>query len=135
MRGSPKQNGQARSADDVRQTPVRRRSQQCFYVVERRINSQMGFKNRLRVSREKIYQSHVSKWGRQIDDGTLGTVRPGPAATGKDPAKVRVRELEAQLRRAREKISTLEELVTAQGKCLALHVDVRLDDSANSQAM
>jgi len=85
------------------------------------------------LRREQIYQSHVSKWGRQIDDGTLGTKRPGPPATGKDPAKVRVRALEAQLAAAKQKISTLEELVTAQGKCLALHVDVRLDDSATSQ--
>ena len=69
---------------------------------------------------------------RQIDDGTLGTTRPGPAPTGRDQAKVRVRELEAQLKTARSKIATLEELVTAQGKCLALHVDVRLDDSATS---
>ena len=84
------------------------------------------------LRREGIYQSHVSKWGRQIDDGTLGTARPGPAPTGRDQAKVRVRELEAQLKTARSKIATLEELVTAQGKCLALHVDVRLDDSATS---
>ena len=84
------------------------------------------------LRREGIYQSHVSKWGRQIDDGTLGTKRSGPAPTGRDQAKVRVRELEAQLKTARSKIATLEELVTAQGKCLALHVDVRLDDSATS---
>lgn len=84
------------------------------------------------LRREGIYQSHVSKWGRQIDDATLGTARPGPAPTGRDQAKVRVRELEAQLKTARLKIATLEELVTAQGKCLALHVDVRLDDSATS---
>lgn len=87
------------------------------------------------LRREGIYQSHVWKWGRQIDDGTLGAARPGPAATGKDPAKVRVRELEAQLTAAKTRIATLEELVTAQGKCLALHVDVRLDDSANSPQM
>lgn len=85
------------------------------------------------LRREGIYQSHVWKWGRQIDDGTLGARKRGPESTGKDPAKVRVRELEAQLARAKSKISTLEELVTAQGKCLALHVDVRLDDIANSQ--
>ena len=44
------------------------------------------------LRREGIYQSLVFKWGRQIDDGTLGTRRRGPAATGKDPAKIRVRE-------------------------------------------
>lgn len=51
---------------------------------------------------------------------------------GKDPAKTGVRQLEAQLERAKDRIGTLEELVTAQGKCLALHVDVRVDDSATS---
>ena len=84
------------------------------------------------LRREGIFQSNVWNWGNQIDDGTLGTRRRGPVAAGKDPAKVRVRELEDQLGRARAKISTLEELVTAQGKCLALHVDVRIDDSATS---
>ena len=86
------------------------------------------------LRREGIYQSVVHRWGRHIDAGTLGAPRrPGPAPAGKDPAKVRVRELEEQLARARQRVSTLEELVTAQGKCLALHVDVRLDDvSANS---
>jgi len=74
------------------------------------------------LRREGIYQSHVMKWGRQIDDATLGTIRRGPAPTGKDPAKIRVRELEAQLARAKAKIVTLEELVGAQGKCLASHV-------------
>ena len=74
------------------------------------------------LRREGIYQSHVMKWGRQIDDATLGTLRRGPAPTGKDPAKIRVRELEAQLVRANAKIGTLEELVGAQGKYLALHV-------------
>ena len=82
------------------------------------------------LRREGIFQSNVWNWGNQIDDGTLGTRRRGPAPTGKDPVLVRVRELEGQLDRARQKIVTLEELVTAQGKCLALHVDVRLDDSA-----
>ena len=85
------------------------------------------------LRREGIFQSNVWNWGNQIDDGTLGTRRRGPEPTGKDLAKVRVRELEDQLERARAKISTLEELVTAQGKCLALHVDVRIDDSATSQ--
>jgi transposase len=84
------------------------------------------------LRREGIYQSLVFKWGRQIDDGTLGTRRRGPVPSGKDPAKIRVRELEAQLARARCKIDTLEELVTAQGKCLALHVEVRADVSATS---
>lgn len=83
------------------------------------------------LRREGIYQSHVMKWGRQIDDATLGTLRRGPAPTGKDPAKIRVRELEAQLARAKAKIGTLEELVGAQGKYLALHVALG-DDSAAS---
>lgn len=74
------------------------------------------------LRREGIYQSHVMKWGRQIDDDTLGRIRRGPAPTGKDPAKIRVRELEAQLARAKAKIDTLEELVGAQGKYLASHV-------------
>lgn len=82
------------------------------------------------LRREGVFQSNVWNWGNQIDDDTLGKRRRGPAPTGKDMAKVRVRELEDQLERAKSKISTLEELVTAQGKCLALHVDVRIDDSA-----
>ena len=86
------------------------------------------------LRREGIFQSNVWNWGKQIDDGTLGTKRHGPAPTGKDPAKARVRELEEQLGRAKGKIASLEELVTAQGKCLALHVEVRLDDSATSRA-
>ena len=52
----------------------------------------------------------------------MGTFRRGPAPTGKDPAKVRVRELETQLARAKDRIGTLEELVGAQGKYLALYV-------------
>lgn len=84
------------------------------------------------LRREKIYQSLVHRWGGQIDDGTLGTRRRGPAPTGRDPAKVRVRELEEQLGRARARVATLEELVTAQGKCLALHVDVRNRDGSAS---
>ena len=85
------------------------------------------------LRREGIYQSVVHRWGRHIDAGTLGAPRRGRAPAGKDPAKVRVRELEEQLARARARVSTLEELVTVQGKCLALHVDVRhLDVSANS---
>ena len=82
------------------------------------------------LRREGIFQSHVWKWARLIDAGTLDTLRRGPAPAGKDVARVRVRELEEQLVRARAKIATLEELVTAQGKGLALHVDVRIDDSA-----
>lgn len=74
------------------------------------------------LRRERIYQSHVMKWGQQIDAATLGTFRRGPAPTGKDQAKIRVRELEEQLARAKAKIGTLEELVGAQGKFLALHV-------------
>jgi transposase len=87
------------------------------------------------LRREGIYQSLVFKWGRQIDDGTLGTRRRGPMASGKDPAKIRVRELEEQLQRARGKIDTLEELVTAQGKCLALHAGARTGASATSTRM
>lgn len=87
------------------------------------------------LRREGIFQSLVHRWGRKIDDGTLGASRRGPAPGGRDPAKVRVRELEEQLARAKTRVSTLEELVTAQGKCLALHVDVRHGDSATSPTM
>lgn len=87
------------------------------------------------LRREGIYQSLVWKWGQQIDDGTLGTRRRGPAPTGKDLAKIRVRELESQLERAKAKIKTLEELVTTQGKCLALHGDLRVTGSATSLKM
>lgn len=81
------------------------------------------------LRREGIFQSLVHRWGGKIDDGTLGAGRASPTPAGRDPAKVRVRELEAQLARANAKIDTLEELVTAQGKCLALHVDVRNDSA------
>lgn len=84
------------------------------------------------LRREGIYHSLVWHWGRQIDDGTLGRTRRGPAPTGKDQAKVRVRELEAQLVKARSRIETLQELVDAQGKCLALHGGLRIDASATS---
>ena len=86
------------------------------------------------LRREGIYQSVLHRWGRHIDAGTLGAPRRrGPAPGGKDSAKVRLRELETQLARARQRVSTLEELVTAQGKCLVLHVEVRQADvSANS---
>jgi transposase len=85
------------------------------------------------LRREGIYQSLVWHWGNQIDDDTLGKRRRGPAPSGKDPAKVRVKELERQLHRARVQIDTLEELVTAQGKCLALHGDLRIDVNAISR--
>lgn len=78
------------------------------------------------LRREGLFQSVVHRWGVKIDAGTLG-VRAVPA--GRDPAKARVRELEEQLARARARVDTLEELVTAQGKCLALHVDVRNDSA------
>ncbi len=84
------------------------------------------------LRRDGVYQSHVWKRGEQIDDGTLGTRRNGPAPTGRDAAEVRVRELEQQLERAKTRVATLEELVVAQGKCLALLVDARLDVSATS---
>ena len=84
------------------------------------------------MRREGVYQSLVWRWGQQIDAGTLGTKRPGPKATGKDKAKIRVRELEAQLERAKDRNRALEELVVTQGKCLALHVDVSVHGSANS---
>ena len=41
------------------------------------------------LRREGSYQSLVWNWGNQIDDGTLGQRRPGPVATGKNPARVR----------------------------------------------
>lgn len=82
------------------------------------------------LRREGIFQSLVHRWGLKIDDGTLGTRRSGPAPARRDVARARVRELEEQLARAKARASTLEELVTAQGKCLALHVDVRHGDSA-----
>ena len=87
------------------------------------------------LGREGIYQSQVFEWSRQIDDGTLGIRRQGPARTGKDPAKIRVRELEQQLQRARGRIQKLEELVSAQGKCLALHAGARTGASATSTGM
>ena len=84
------------------------------------------------MRREGVYQSLVWRWGQQIDAGTLGTKRPGPKATGTDKAKIRVRELEAQLERAKDRIRTLEELVMTQGTCLALHVDVSVHGGATS---
>lgn len=74
------------------------------------------------LRREGVYQSVVHRWGVQIDNGTLGTRQRGRAGT--DQAKVRVRELEAQLANANTKIAALEELVSTQGKCLALHAEI-----------
>lgn len=34
------------------------------------------------MRREGVYQSLMFKWGQQIDDGTIGTKRRGPAPTG-----------------------------------------------------
>ena len=78
------------------------------------------------------YQQAVWRWGKQIDEGTLGKSRKGRPASGRDLGKVRVRELEARLVTARAKISDLEELVGVQGKCLALHAQVQVGDSAGS---
>lgn len=65
------------------------------------------------------FQQNVYRWRKQIDEGTLGKKRKEPA--GKNMDKVRVRELEAQLEKARGKIGMLSELVEAQGKALGLH--------------
>lgn len=78
------------------------------------------------------YQQAVWRWGKQVDDDSLGKSKKGRPATGRDLAKVRVRELEAQLVKARAKISDLEDLVGVQGKCLALHARVQVGDSAGS---
>jgi len=78
------------------------------------------------------YQQAVWRWGKQIDEGTLGRSQRGRPATGRDRAKVRVRELEAQLAKTRVKISEVEESVGVQGKCLALHAQVQVGDSAGS---
>lgn len=115
---------------DVRARRVFPESEKRRIVAEYRA-AQLNEKGEV-LRREGIFQSNVWNWGNQIDDDTLGKKRRGPVPTGKDLAKVRIRELEEQLERARAKIGTLEELVTAQGKCLALHVDVRIDDSATS---
>jgi len=117
---------------DVRERRVFAEAEKRRIVAEYRAGIAAGTGGGEVLRREGIYQSLVWNWGRQIDDGTLGQRRRGPAPTGKDPAKVRVRELEAQLNRARTKIETLEELVAVQGKCLALHGDLRIDVNATS---
>lgn len=119
---------------DVRERRSFSNSDKQRIVTEYRAAIASGEGGGVVLRREGIYQSLVHRWGCLIDAGTLGVPRRrGPAPAGKDPAKVRVRELEEQLARSRARVSTLEELVTAQGKCLALHVDVRqVDASANS---
>jgi transposase-like protein len=69
------------------------------------------------------YQQNVSRWGREIEAGTLGTKSKGPDP--KDQAKLRL-----ELRRAKERLAkaeaeneTLKELVRAQGKALGLHAE------------
>jgi transposase-like protein len=69
------------------------------------------------------YQQNVSRCGREIEAGTLGTKRKGPDP--KDQAKLRL-----ELRRAKERLAkaeaeneTLKELVRAQGKALGLHAE------------
>ena len=117
---------------DVRERRVFPEVEKRRIVAEYRVAIADGTGGGEVLRREGIYQSLVWNWGNQIDDGTLGQRRPGPAPTGKDPAKVRVRELEGQLERARSKIDTLEELVAVQGKCLALHGDLRIPANATS---
>lgn len=85
------------------------------------------------LRREGIYQSAVFRWGRQIDDGTLGAPRAaGSSPSGSDQAR-RIRLLEKRLARAEARNSTLEELVAAQGKFLALTAVNEV--SANSDPM
>ena len=117
---------------DVRERRVFPEAEKRRIVAEYRAAIADGTGGGEVLRREGIYQSLVWNWGNQIDDGTLGRRRPGPAPTGKDPAKVRVRELEGQLERARTKIDTLEELVSVQGKCMALHGDLRIPANATS---
>lgn len=117
---------------DVRERRVFPEAEKRRIVAEYRAAIEAGTGGGEVLRREGIYQSLVWNWGKQIDAGTLGQRRPGPVPTGKDPAKVRVRELEGQLARARSKIDTLEELVAVQGKCLALHGDLRIDGNATS---
>ena len=69
------------------------------------------------------YQQNVSRWGREIEAGTLGAKSKGPDP--KDQAKLRL-----ELRRAQERLAkaeaeneTLKELVRAQGKALGLHAE------------
>jgi len=119
---------------DVRERRVFPESEKRRIVAEYRAGIADGCGGGAVLRREGIYQSLVWHWGKQVDDDTLGKRRPGPAVTGKDPAKVRVRELEAQLARAESKIATLEELVAVQGKCLALHGDLRIDVNAISRS-
>lgn len=117
---------------DVRERRVFPVSEKRRIVAEYRAATADGTGGGGVLRREGVYQSLVWNWGKQIDDGTLGRRRRGPTPTGKDPVKVRVRELESQLERARVKIETLEELVSVQGKCLALHGDLRIPVNATS---
>jgi transposase-like protein len=67
------------------------------------------------------YQQNVSRWGREIEAGTLGTKSKGPDP--KDQAKLRLelRRAEERLAKARAENETLKELIRAQGKALGLH--------------
>ena len=69
------------------------------------------------------YQQNVSRWGREIEAGTLGTKRKGPDP--KDQAKLRLqlRRAEQKLEKARAENDTLKALIRAQGKALGLHAE------------
>ena len=86
-------------------------------VAEYRAASDTTGRNAV-LRRYGTFQQSMSRWGAQIDAGTLG-VRAKPAK-GRNKDKDRARALEKQLARSRERVATLEELVAAQGKVLAL---------------
>ncbi|MFV0259317.1 MAG: hypothetical protein ACK5PP_12820 [Acidimicrobiales bacterium] len=69
------------------------------------------------------YQQNISRWRREIAEGTLGTKRKGPDPKSQAELRGKLRRSEEKLAKARAEIETLKELVRAQGKALGLHAE------------
>jgi transposase-like protein len=71
------------------------------------------------LRREGLYQSHVAKWRRARDRGTLdGPVPPGPAEAA--PGSAEIRRLKAENARLAAKLAKAQAVVEVMGKVHAL---------------
>lgn len=73
------------------------------------------------LRRESLYSSTVSRWRQQRDAGALDGLTEGKRGPkGKNPAVREAEKLRLENARLEERLSTLEDLVEAQGKVSAL---------------
>jgi transposase-like protein len=73
------------------------------------------------LRRESLYSSTVSRWRQQREAGALDGLREGKRGPkGKNPAVREAERLRTENARLAERLSTLEDLVEAQGKVSAL---------------